>query len=84
VTATSWNQSKREDAGLTQQQFADRLEVSPQYLRRVESGGANLSVKSLLRFASGLGVEVADLFEAPRRVGKRNPGRPPKKRAGTD
>ncbi len=70
----------REAAGLTQQSFADRMELSPQYLRRVESGGVNLSIKSLVRFADGLGVELFELFEAPRRRGRRNPGRPPKRK----
>ena len=69
----------REDAGLTQQRLAERLGVSPQYLRRVESGGVSLSIKSLVRFADALEVAVVDLFEPPRRPGKRNPGRPPKK-----
>lgn len=69
----------REDADLTQQVFADRLGMSPQYLRRVESGGMNLSIKSLVRFADGLGVAVVDLFAVPHRTVKRNPGRPPKR-----
>ena len=70
----------REQADLTQQQLADRLGISPQYLRRVESGGANLSIISLEKFAKGLGVEVVELFTPPQAMGKRNPGRPPKRK----
>jgi transcriptional regulator with XRE-family HTH domain len=71
----------REDASLTQQHLADRMGFSPQYLRRVEAGGVNLSIMSLERFADALDVHVVDLFEAPRSMGQRNPGRPPKHRA---
>ena len=41
-----------------------------------------MSLKSLARFADGLDVEVVDLFAAPRRVERRNPGRAPKRRSG--
>ena len=62
---------------MTQQQLADVMGISPQYLRRVESGGANLSIKSLAKFAHALAVEVAELFVVPSGREPRRPGRPP-------
>ena len=51
--------------GLTREDFAAAMAVSPRYLGRVESGGQNLSVKSLVNFADALGVELTDLFAKP-------------------
>lgn len=49
---------------LTQEDLADRLKLSVKYVQRVE-GGTNLSVRSLVRFAAALGVDVAELFALP-------------------
>jgi transcriptional regulator with XRE-family HTH domain len=66
----------REALGLTQEALAARLGMSDVYLRRIESGRVNLSVKSLARLAAALGVEITALFEAPRVRARRGPGRP--------
>lgn len=61
----------------TQEQLAQELGFTPQYLQRVERGDENLTVRSLAKLARALGVRVIDLFRAPRnRV--RKAGRPRK------
>ena len=56
----------RADAGLTQEEFAERVaRVSLKYLQRIEAGRANLTVLTLAKFAARIGVEVKDLFEPP-------------------
>ena len=52
----------RTAAGMTQEQLAERAQITPQYLQRVESGRENLTVKSLLNFAELLDVTAVDLF----------------------
>ncbi len=64
--------------GLTQAELAARAEVSLQYIARVEQGGANLTVRSLVRFAALLDVDVAALFVTPE-PRKGGPGRPRRK-----
>jgi transcriptional regulator with XRE-family HTH domain len=64
-----------------QQQLADRLDVSEKNVHRIEAG-ANLTIRSLERIADALGVRVAELFEQAHRLGRRNPGRPPKRKTG--
>lgn len=65
--------------GLTQDKFAESLGVSGVYVRRVEMGQENLTLRSLTRFATVLGVRTVDLLAAPSsrevRVG-RPPHRP--------
>lgn len=51
---------------LTQEAFAERLDVTARYVQRVESGGQNISVQVLATFASGLGVPAAKFFEKPK------------------
>ncbi len=68
----------RQGAGQTQQVLADAMGVSPQRLREIEAGTHNPSVRSLVRVAAGLGVEVGALFEPPRSRERRGRGRPPR------
>ena len=51
---------------LTQAQLAERADVSLKYLQRVEAGGENLTIRSLVKLASLLGVGVRELFDSPR------------------
>lgn len=67
----------REHAGLTQQEFAERLEVAPQYLRRLESGSVNMSLGALNRVAKALKAPLLAFFEVPSSRARRRPGRPP-------
>ena len=61
---------------LTQEALAEKLELSQQYLRRVESGGVSISIRALAKFAKALKVEPAELLQRPKRRVKRKPGRP--------
>jgi transcriptional regulator with XRE-family HTH domain len=59
----------RRERGFTQEQFAEKVGVSEKYLQRVESG-ANLSIRSLVRFANALGVPLQALVERPKAAEK--------------
>jgi putative transcriptional regulator len=52
----------RTDAGLTQAQLAERVEVSRQTINYVENGVYCPSTYLALRLARELGVEVEDIF----------------------
>ena len=68
----------RRAKGWTQDQLAVQLEVSVQYLRRVEGGGENLTIKSLVEIARVCGARTADLLSPPvsRKVVKGRPKGP--------
>lgn len=54
----------REAARLTQEQLAERIEVTPQYVSDLERGAVGLSVATLRRLCQSLGVSSdAILFE---------------------
>jgi transcriptional regulator with XRE-family HTH domain len=65
----------RRGLDLTQEQLAERIEVSARHLQNVEAGRENLTVGSMARIADGLGVALRALFTAPRSRTVR-PGRP--------
>ena len=65
----------RAKAGLTQDQQAERLGFTLKYLQRIEGGGENLTVRSLVKIASAIGVPVTGLFLRPR-TKQAGPGRP--------
>ncbi len=67
----------REGRGWTQQQAAELLNMPTKNLQKIERG-SNLTVRSLVRVASGLGVATRDLFELPI-SSQRLRGRPKKK-----
>lgn len=46
----------REQAHLTQEQLAERIEVSPQYISDMERGVVGISVQTLCRLCAALGV----------------------------
>ena len=64
----------RQELGLTQEQFAERLGIHPRYLARLERGGQNLTLHRLVWLAGHLGVHASDLMSPPRcrevRVGR--------------
>jgi transcriptional regulator with XRE-family HTH domain len=70
----------RESRGLTQEQLAGSIDISPRYIQRIEAGEQNVTILTLILFAEGLGVKVTDLFIAPRSKGPRPPGRPKRAR----
>jgi transcriptional regulator with XRE-family HTH domain len=65
----------RSKAGLTQEQHAERLGFTLKYHQRVEGGGENLTVRSLVKIDSVFGVGVTELFRKPR-TKQAGPGRP--------
>ena len=65
----------RKERGWTQQQLAERMEIDPRDLRRVEAGD-NVTIHMLVKLARSLTVEIAALFVTPRRRDRRRPGRP--------
>ena len=52
----------RRSFGLTQEQFAERLDCSVEFVSLVERGINSPSVDGLEKFARALKVEVRDLF----------------------
>lgn len=52
----------REEAGLTQVDLADRLQVSQSVISKVESGQRRLDLVQLETYAQGLGVELKTLI----------------------
>lgn len=69
----------RQLADLSQEQLAERLGVSVQYLSRVELG-TNLTLTTLTKLANALRVPVTDLLLAAGPQMKVRRGRPPKNR----
>lgn len=65
----------RHDRGWTQEQLAERADVSVRYVQHIEQGTQNLSIRSVARLAGVLRVPLGVLFEAPRRA-KPSKGRP--------
>jgi len=66
----------RADLGLTQAELAERAGDSIKYLQRIEGGLENLTIRSLVKLAGLLDVEVIDLFAPPESREVRR-GRPP-------
>jgi transcriptional regulator with XRE-family HTH domain len=56
-------QKLRNDAGLTQQQLADRAEIPLVALQQVEAANTDADWGTLRHIASGLGTSLADLFQ---------------------
>ncbi|MBN8607579.1 MAG: helix-turn-helix transcriptional regulator [Caulobacterales bacterium] len=56
----------REARGLTQEQLAVDAGLDVTYLREIEKGEANPTVKKIAGLAEALGVFPADLFELPK------------------
>jgi XRE family aerobic/anaerobic benzoate catabolism transcriptional regulator len=53
---------RREAAGLTQRELAERSGLSPRYIAQLEAGEANLSVERLTDVADALGTTAATLL----------------------
>ena len=65
----------RRARGWTQQEAAEALRMPVKNLQRIEAG-MNLTLRTLVRVATGLGVRARELFVAPTSREKRRPGRP--------
>ena len=53
----------RKEKGIKQVDLAFESELDDGSLRRIEDGRTNPTVKTLIKIANGLGVEVKDLFD---------------------
>lgn len=73
----------RKKAGLTQAEVADRVETTTANYQRIEYGGQNLTLDTMVKIANALRVPIADLFEPAasklRRAGRPAKRPPPKK-----
>ena len=54
----------REEAGLTQEDVADRADIHWTYLSQVENGKRNLGLENIVYLARAIGVTPSDLFTA--------------------
>jgi transcriptional regulator with XRE-family HTH domain len=59
---------------MTQEQFAAKAGISLKYQQRIEGGGENLTIKSLVKLATALHVGIGALFTVPSSSSRR--GRP--------
>jgi transcriptional regulator with XRE-family HTH domain len=50
---------------LTQEQFAEELDVSVRYVQFVEAGAENLTIDTLVKLAAVLKVPLVELFAEP-------------------
>jgi transcriptional regulator with XRE-family HTH domain len=55
----------RKKADLTQAQLGQRIGVKQSYIFELEQGGANATVKTLVRIARALDIDVRDLLPGP-------------------
>ncbi|HTZ88142.1 MAG TPA: helix-turn-helix transcriptional regulator [Solirubrobacteraceae bacterium] len=53
----------REESGHTQESFAARADLDRSYYGAIERGEFNLTVDTVSKIASGLGVSMATLFK---------------------
>lgn len=54
---------QREKAGLTQEQLAEKAKISLDFLGKIEVSINNPGLRSLLKIADALGINVKDLFD---------------------
>lgn len=52
----------RRARGLTQEELAERVGISPRYLSRVEVGQQNPSIQTVAQLATALDIELSELF----------------------
>lgn len=65
----------RLERGWTQEQLAERAEVSVRWVQHIEQGTQNLTIRSVAKLAGVLRVALPALFESPQ-TPKRGRGRP--------
>jgi len=53
----------REEAGYSQEAFADRAKVHRTYMGTVERGEANLTLKNIEKLARALGLKMSELLK---------------------
>jgi transcriptional regulator with XRE-family HTH domain len=60
----------RLDAGLTQQELADRVGIGVEYVSRLENGHRGARWHTVMRLLRALGASLADLGDAIERAGR--------------
>jgi transcriptional regulator with XRE-family HTH domain len=55
----------REAKNLTQEQLSEMTELGQSYLSKIEKGMANPTLETIIKIATALKVEPAELFELP-------------------
>lgn len=53
---------RRRALGLTQEDVADHLGIVPRHYQKIESGKANITLRTLVRLSDALKLPVRDLF----------------------
>jgi transcriptional regulator with XRE-family HTH domain len=53
----------RKACGFSQEQLAERVDVDPRYISRIELGKSSPSLETMDAIANALNVEIRDLFE---------------------
>jgi len=53
----------RKKSGLTQEQLAEKLDCSREFINRIENRKENLSLKMLLMFSIALNIHPKDIFD---------------------
>lgn len=53
----------RKKAGLSQEKLAEKANLHPTYISRVESGRINISLDAMVRIAKSLHIRVRDLID---------------------
>jgi transcriptional regulator with XRE-family HTH domain len=59
---------RREESGLSQEAFADKIGLHRTYVGSVERGERNVSLNNLERIAAGLAVPLSELFAETERA----------------
>ena len=62
----------RKNAGLTQAQLAEKINVDSKYISRLETGSSTASIATISKLAGALGVEVKELFKIENIKNKNN------------
>lgn len=53
----------RRHLGWSQEECADNLQIATAYLSRVERAIVNVTLKNLVKIATGLGVDISELLK---------------------
>ena len=55
--------ARREAAGMSQDQFADHIDMHRAYYAAIERGEKNVTLKTLKRLADGLRIAMSEILE---------------------
>lgn len=53
----------REDRGFTQEELAYRSKISVTYISKIENGQTNVSLDTICKIATGLGITLSELLK---------------------